>query len=75
MEVLQGSIEQARCSSGTPARPRRKKGAATKAPPKQARTTAKGRGRGAAKKSELHELSKGELYQRTTAQGISGRSK
>ena len=48
--------------------------AAHKAPPKTARTASKARQRSAGK-GDLRQLSKAELYQRATEQGIEGRSK
>ncbi|MEU6323341.1 hemerythrin domain-containing protein [Streptomyces sp. NPDC047009] len=66
----------ARSEQGTEAvrKPAAKKTAARKAPPKAARASATARGRGGAK-SELRQLSKAQLYQRATEQGIAGRSK
>jgi DNA end-binding protein Ku len=73
MEVLRGSLEQAKGGTGDdtgnkkPSAPRKKAAApGKKAGP--ARRTAPARG-------ELRELSKAELYQRATEQDIAGRSK
>ncbi len=88
MKVLQGSLDQAQGSrEKEPAEPRKKAAARTvrkpeakrkttdkKAPPKAARASATTRGQGRAR-SELRQLSKTELYQRATEQGIAGRSK
>lgn len=49
---------------------------ARKAPPKKAgAASARSRGSGTGGKRELQKLSKAELYQRATGQGVSGRSK
>ncbi|MEU6447133.1 Ku protein [Streptomyces sp. NPDC046979] len=62
MDVLRGSLEQARGGGGKrPSAPRKK----AAAPSRGARP----------KRSELRELSKAELYQRATEQDIAGRSK
>ncbi|MER7775283.1 Ku protein [Streptomyces sp. NPDC096191] len=62
MDVLRGSLEQARGTGGKrPSAPRKK----AAAPSRGARP----------KRSELRELSKAELYQRATEQDIAGRSK
>ncbi|MDQ0408190.1 Ku protein [Streptomyces sp. NBC_01723] len=62
MDVLRGSLEQARGAGGKrPSAPRKK----AAAPSRGARP----------KRSELRELSKAELYQRATEQDIAGRSK
>lgn len=62
MEVLRGSLEQAKGAGGRKSPAPRKKAAAPsrKAPPKR---------------GELRELSKSELYRRATDQGVAGRSK
>lgn len=60
MEVLQGSLDRAR---GTKSKNAAKSKDSTKSKPK------------ARKETELQQLSKSELYQRATDQGIEGRSK
>lgn len=62
MDVLRGSLEQARGEGGKRPSASRKKAAA---PSRGARP----------KRSELRELSKAELYQRATEQDIAGRSR
>lgn len=80
MEVLRGSLEQAKDSGGKQAAARSKSPGGKRA----ASTTRKAdaeRPAGARKKatapsrSELRELSKAELYQRATEQDVAGRSK
>ncbi|MDX3771558.1 MULTISPECIES: Ku protein [unclassified Streptomyces] len=88
MELLQGSLDQARGSrEKDSAEPRKKAAARTvrkpeakrkttdkKAPPKAARASATTRDQGRGR-GELRQLSKTELYQRATEQAIAGRSK
>lgn len=89
MEVLQGSLDRARGTGGeqqpSPGRKAggtgaeregtaKKSAPSRKASPKRARTPAAARGRGGDKQA-LRKLSKAELYQRATEQGIAGRSK
>ena len=91
MSVLQGSLDQARGkktdaeprqtkkaparkTARKPAAKAAKRPASHKAPPKTARTASKARQRGPGK-GDLRQLSKSELYQRATEQGIEGRSK
>jgi DNA end-binding protein Ku len=89
MELLQGSLDQARGSrEKESAAPREKKTAARntgqpqakrktaamKAPSKAARASATTRGRGGGR-SELEQLTKTDLYQRATGQDLAGRSK
>ncbi|MEV5545740.1 Ku protein [Streptomyces sp. NPDC052309] len=69
MEVLQGSLDRARGAGGGERPSTGRKTPAGRAPTKTAT-----RGRGEDKKA-LKELSKAELYQRATEQGITGRSK
>ncbi len=75
MEVLRGSLEQAKGGKGggdtgdkKPSAPRKK----AAEPPKRATGSAR---RPAPARDELRELSKAELYQRATEQDIAGRSK
>ncbi|MEU1050080.1 Ku protein [Streptomyces sp. NPDC005897] len=75
MEVLRGSLEQAKggqgggdTGDGKPSAPRKKAAGPRK------RATASSR-RSAPARGELRELSKAELYQRATEQDIAGRSK
>jgi DNA end-binding protein Ku len=89
MQVLQGSIDQARGGSGAggesrtkkpgparkPAAKATKKSAPRKAPPKTARASSASRDQRRNGKSELRQLSKAELYERATEQNLSGRSK
>ncbi|MFC8239173.1 Ku protein [Streptomyces sp. NPDC057284] len=75
MELLQGSLDQARGSrEKEPTAPQQKRTTAKKAPPKATRASATTRGHGRGR-GELRQLSKMELYQRATAQDIAGRSK
>ncbi|WP_406423699.1 Ku protein [Streptomyces sp. NBC_01589] len=75
MALLQGSLDQAQGSREEESTaPQQKRTATKKAPPKAARASASGRGRGGGK-SELRQLTKTDLYQRATEQGIAGRSK
>jgi DNA end-binding protein Ku len=75
MEVLRGSLEQAKGGKGggdtgdkKPSAPRKK----AAEPPKRVTGSAR---RPAPARDELRELSKAELYQRATEQDIAGRSK
>ncbi|WP_327686537.1 non-homologous end joining protein Ku [Streptomyces sp. NBC_00467] len=78
MSVLQGSIDRAGGARGKGSSSRRKTSAGRKGSrvpaAKKSADDKKARSRGAGK-SELRELSKGELYRRATERGISGRSK
>lgn len=91
MSVLQGSLGQARGhktdaeprpakkaparkTARKPATKAAKRPAAHKAPTKTTRTPSKARQRSTGK-GDLRQLSKMELYQRATEQGIEGRSK
>ncbi|MBD0421968.1 Ku protein [Streptomyces sp. TRM S81-3] len=69
MEVLQGSLDRARGAGGG-----ERPSTGRKTPAGRATTKTAARGRGEDKKA-LKELSKAELYQRATEQGIAGRSK
>ncbi|MBQ1095243.1 Ku protein [Streptomyces sp. b94] len=81
MEVLQGSLEQAKGTGGKQA-PAKAKGTGGRQPSAPRKKGTEGRKKAAApsrkaspKRGELRELSKAELYQRATDQDIAGRSK
>ncbi|MFF0693820.1 Ku protein [Streptomyces tendae] len=76
MEVLRGSLEQAKGAGGTGERPDDKKPSARRKKATGPRRKAAGSARPTAStRAELRELSKTELYQRATEQDIAGRSK
>ncbi|WP_121745372.1 Ku protein [Streptomyces sp. E2N166] len=75
MEVLQGSLEQAKGTGGKqPSAPRKKDTEGRKGTEGRKKATAPSR-EAPPKRGELRELSKAELYQRATDQDIAGRSK
>ncbi|MEJ1202121.1 MULTISPECIES: non-homologous end joining protein Ku [unclassified Streptomyces] len=74
MEVLQGSLEQAKGTGGEPA-PAKAKGTGGKKPSAQRKKATAPSRKPSPKRGELRELSKAELYQRATDQDIAGRSK
>ncbi|MET8663481.1 Ku protein [Streptomyces tendae] len=76
MEVLRGSLEQAKGAGGTGEGPGDKKPSARRKKATGPRRKAAGSARPTAStRAELRELSKAELYQRATEQDIAGRSK